>query len=510
LWYFVHFHPLKCRDIQAFMSSLQNELAQLGNFSNRDAPISSLPNEILALIFLHGQRMYIATKHPFPPANFESDIDSIETGSEPRSSPGFEVTISHVTHHWRNVTINTPFLWTNINVSSQSSLQKLGVYLDRSGTCLLNLSVQVHENTTEQLELLIRNVGRWRMFSANSNSEGRKDVTPALLRDLAAPHLMHLSMRLDALEYLELMPNNVGDRFPQIFTSGAPVLSFVRLGGHAMSFFRPPLTTLTTLHLDHTTRLPVSYGQFCEIITASPTLANLSIYGDIIGMEPWPSTANSIEMSALKSLRICGIGGHVYSAILLNILAPGLESLVLKDVMHHDLDQLWAFPQRPKFPALRSLTFRDFGCTETMYQNFFHEFPAITHFTSSNSSWYAPRVLKLMGRIVTTIGGGTGETGGDRPILIPASVPWPRLHTVTLVFDFNDEVEASLIDMVTARIRLGCPITKLRLAAVGKYNKLRAVPLVQHLRGHVQVERFSGIDPWPDILHYVDEDDVMF
>jgi hypothetical protein len=475
------------------MPNEEDTVVKLGPLSHHNAPILLLPNEVLVLIFGWGQQICDSSNFSFPYSHFESDADSVAADSEPESLPSFEVIISHVTSHWRHVAVNASCLWNKIYVSSRSSLDKLRTYLERSQTCPLHLRVVLHENIITNLALLTPHVNRWRTFSTISNNGARNDAVWAYLHDLAAPELVHVSIHINASKHLELMPNIVDNPFPQIFTGGAPALSFVRLGCHAMSFFRPPLTSITTLHLDQTAHLSMSYAQFCRIITSSPALTNLSIYGDMIGMQPWPLTANSLDMPALRSLRICGIGGHVYSGLLLNISAPGLESLVLKDVQHHDLDRLWDFPQVPKFPALHSLTFCDFECTESMYRKFFHAFPAITHFTSLNSSLYTPRALKLIGGLGMEVG---------------ARLPWPRLHTLTMLFDFDDE--ASLVTMVTTRIHLEHPIAKLRLGMAGERNKPRAVRLAQWLRERLHVEGFSGVDPWPGGLQYVDEDDVMF
>ena len=459
--------------------------------SNRDAYISSLPNEILAFIFTRGQYMTRTAKFP---SSLQSDSESAEDDS---LTLKFEVALSHVTSHWRNVAINEPFLWNNICVSSRSSLDELIAYLERSRKCLLNLRLDLGQNAIGNLgmHLLTSHVGRWRTLSTESNGEVRNDALLTHLRNLAAPNLVHISMSVNALKHLELMPNNIDDPFPQIFTGGAPVLSFVRLACHALSFFRPPLTAMTTLHLDQTSHLPMSYTRFCQVITASPALTNLSIYGDMIGTEAWPLMANSIELPALRSLRICGIGGLVYCGVLLNISAPGLESLILKDVLHNDLDQLWDSPQMFKFPVLQSLTFCGFECTESTYRKFFSAFPTVTHFTSLHSSLYNPRVLKLVGAI-------------NSPILLGTPLPWPKLHTMSLLFNLTDE--ASLVAVVNTRIHQKHPIAKLRLGMGGERNTPRAFRLVQWLQKHLQVEWFSVVDPWPIGLQYVDEDDVLF
>jgi hypothetical protein len=236
------------------------------------------------------------------------------------------------------------------------------------------------------------------------------------------------------------------------------------------------------------------------LVTASSLLTNLSIYGDIIDADRWPNYS-TIELPALRSLRIYGRAGFIYCGVLLSISAPHLESLVLKGVLHHDLDELWESSQMPKFPSLHSLTFCDFECTDSTYGRIFHAFPTITDFTMLHSSTSTPRVLGL-------IEGRGHSTDLDRRSASVEHPPWPELRSLTLLFDFEDE--ASIVKMVNARRRLKHPITKLRLGAVTRVQHDRTVRLGGLLREHVQVETFVEIDPWPVDLQDVDEGDVLF
>jgi len=308
---------------------------------------------------------------------------------------------------------------------------------------------------------------------------------------------VHVSLNVNVHHRIEVMPNSIDNPLPQILAGGTPALSFLRLGCHAMAFFRPPLSTVTTLHLDQTSLLPISYPVLRRLVTASNLLTNLSIYGDIIDADRWPNYS-TIELPALKSLRMYGRAGFIYCGVLLSISAPLLESLVLKGVLHHDLDELWESPQMPKFPSLRSLTFCDFECTDSTYERIFHAFPAITDFTMLHSSTSIPRVLGLVeGRGHSRV----GSVSEKHP-------PWPELRSLTLLFDCEDD--ASIIEMVNARRRLKHPITKLRLGAVTRSQHDRTVRLGGLLREHVQVETFVEIDQWPVDLQDVDEGDVLF
>jgi hypothetical protein len=460
---------------------------------NQRASISSerLPRELVALVFCHGQRMAR-----------DAEDDDYPT---PSSLPKFEVTISHVSSYWRDVAINQGVLWANIHLSPRTSLAELEAYLLRSAKCLLNVRVDTLDGVSmdRKLDMLTHELPRWKRFSVGRDNRGHENALFERLKGSTAPLLEHMSIYVDAQEHLECM---------QSLTSGAKSLSFVRLGGRAMPFFLPPINSMVTLHLDQTAHLPMSYQRFFQVLTASPVLANLSIHGDIIGTAVWPPTTGAmdpIEMPALRSLRICGIGGPVYCVILLSISAPGLESIVLKDVFDHDLDQLWDSPQMtarsPKFPALTSLTFFDFDFTESTYRKLFQVFPAITHFTSYAES-SPPRVLKLLGDGGSGGGGGRGGIGsGTQRSPYP---PWPNLHTITFYLQFDDE--DSINAMVEKRMHLEHPIMKIRLGAETEERLSHMLGQVERLKEFVILERFIDVDPWPVDLPYIDEDDRLF
>lgn len=81
---------------------------------NNNAPISSLPNEILTAIFEIGSR------HSRSPEYGSCWIPD-----------RFEIAVSHVTHHWRSVAISMPRLWTKI-WREPRELKPITAYLQRS------------------------------------------------------------------------------------------------------------------------------------------------------------------------------------------------------------------------------------------------------------------------------------------------------------------------------------------------------------------------------------------
>lgn len=90
-------------------SSLSCLRAKYGTVKNRTALIGILPNEILARIFEVGRDLNI---------------------------PGgdhFELVVSHVSHFWREVAIQSPSLWNILEIApSVSSSQMLEMYVARA------------------------------------------------------------------------------------------------------------------------------------------------------------------------------------------------------------------------------------------------------------------------------------------------------------------------------------------------------------------------------------------
>ena len=452
--------------------------------------ISSLPDEILTLIFRLTQRTTMIS-------HYAADPDE----APPPLYTGFEIIASHVSLHWRCIAIGDPQLWVNIHLSTDSSVEELVAYLERSQKCPLNVRLDIPRGRRlgGTFDLLTDHLYRWRSFST-----GRYGNAPFMrLQNGFAPLLEHISINVDIFEWFESRPIHSDNNATQILIAGAPNLSFVRLGGHAMSFFRPPLESMVTLHLDKAAHLPMTYQRFCHVLTASSVLANLSIHGDIMDHDEWLTITNTtslIEMPALRSLRLCGIGGGIYCGVLLNISAPGLESLVLKDVIDPDLDKLWDLPEATapshKFPALNSLTFCDSACAESTYRKLFGVFPAITHFTSLNSSWkHTPSVLKLLGECVS-------HPKSPGTATLDMYPPWPNLHTITFL---PHPDEASIHAMVKTRINIAHPMSKIRLGGSGNME----VWEVEWLKRCIAVESFDDVDPWPVGLTHVDNEDLF-
>lgn len=460
------------------------QLAELGlrRTLNGYTPCCALPTELLSRIFELGQAM-----------EWEELAAAAETTSQDARSiyQPFEVLVTHVGSHFRNVALKTCVLWSQITISPAFQSAEIGTYLERSSGCGLGVRMDLggvdtpNPSTMAKTDMAVRHSHRYQRLVIDSVRELMAHPIIRRLCHISTPILQHLSLSVDEVEG----SNAVDDRMLQ---GGAPVLAFVRLRGVALPLFLPPLDNVITLHLDQTAALPILYSTFHDILTAPSFLTNLSIYGDIIATRTtlWPGIASPISLPHLRCLRICGVGGTIYSGLLLGIIAPALESLVLKDLKERDLELFWASPLHQFcFPLLRNLTILDSDVSRDVYADLFRGFPAISAFTTA---YHMPTHTLLLLLSELQVGG----------------IPWPELHTLTLLVNLHD-AEHIVVDVVRQRKAGGFPLKRLRL---GLSQPLSGLPQYYWLRDNVFLERFVDFDGWPraDSGFDADPDDILF
>lgn len=457
-----------------------------------ESPICTFPPEVLSAIFAAGTEIEETSTTDSNPLSGETGLS-------------FELLVSHVCSYFRDIAIGTPSLWTGIFIAPTTKPEKLLTYIARSLGCGLDLRVDMSGWASsalgryammEMINFVSAQSHRWRRLSIAAAGESEDNSIVMILCSRNAPALEYLSICVDNVEHVDegVVRKNACE--PRIFSQGAPRLSFVRLRGLAIYLFRPPLQELTTLHLDQTKALPMRFSMFRDIVTLSPALAHLSLYGDIIGNEPWSGRA-LIILPALRSLRICGISGRVYGGALQAIDAPQLESLVLKDLHEHDLDGLWDDAEAvARYCHLKHLTFCDFEVSDFAYKRLLRAFPDITEFSSFHSSIGTSPISPIL------------AAASDVESDCVTERPWPFLHTLAFLFD-DDEDEDWIKNVVTRRKETGRPLVKLRFgtnyAGVFKRWKNNAA-----LENALEIETFSDIDRWPANRSYPDQDDGLF
>ena len=93
-----------------------------------DSRAYALPVELLAHVFLLGYDNGIDPHRPFKRRELEPDNN-------------WEVVVSHVCNHWRNIALSIPQLWTNIRLRKLNHLERGRLYVERSRKAPLDILV---------------------------------------------------------------------------------------------------------------------------------------------------------------------------------------------------------------------------------------------------------------------------------------------------------------------------------------------------------------------------------
>ncbi|KAG1834235.1 hypothetical protein EV424DRAFT_1532475 [Suillus variegatus] len=290
----------------------------------------------------------------------ESSMDSDAT-FEPM--PSFEVLISHVCHHWRVVALNTPSLWTEIDVSPLDSppFERVQTFLERSKSLPIDIRIDCeppdddeeedssgsedselgqspHSMTFSDLDnlmsLLVPHISRWGSVEVAVACYKHMFIFLSAVSDpsiAGAPQLEALQLyhHEDAESLTAFAQPDLVQHF-KLFGGVAPRLKSVALWGVHVDWCQEWLScgsNLLDLELAyHTDDVRPSWTQFAAILCGAPKLETLSLcssgsYGnDYTGV---------IELHSLTQL-VLAFHSPVYVSGLLRRLAfPALKSLTL-------------------------------------------------------------------------------------------------------------------------------------------------------------------------------------
>ncbi|KAJ3906790.1 hypothetical protein F5879DRAFT_609212 [Lentinula edodes] len=310
-----------------------------------DCPVGNLPVELHSAIFLIGQAI----------ERLEREMEILDEEEFTGPSSPFEVRVSHVNARWRSVALNTGQLWTDFVVQPGYSSESVEAYFSRSKQCLLDIQLRDCPETsitTNILSALFQDSIRWRscIIEAGLDSWTMNQIVP-----IAAPNL-------ERVEFVVRAPDRAR-RFGEIWqgrpvlNGGCPRLKQATLRGFALHFARPPLSSVTRLHLDYRGHLPLNYDEFRELLTKARSLENFSINGVVIESMPRNHTRTVIVLPKLLCLGISSLHGQVYSGILLTVKAPLLQSLILEGAQDSDLDPFLDAPY--DLPHLQEIVLMD-------------------------------------------------------------------------------------------------------------------------------------------------------
>ncbi|KAG5652769.1 hypothetical protein H0H81_003707 [Sphagnurus paluster] len=451
-------------EFQKINKELQDTNTVYCQLKNRTTPIYKLPDELLSDIF---QRCH-----------------AIMMGSRGRP---FEVLVSHVSSDWRNLALNTPLLWNMINLEVHERTrgriaQRLSAYLTRSSECLLDLSLRfsIADGLKDFLELLAPHAGRWyRVSICCTHRSTLPDDIYGPLHSIAAPALIHLSLRIDHPGDDTDVPRRVYPGAGQpIITIGAPSLCFVRVAGKVFGNLTPPLSAIQTFHVDAWPKNLMSLSQFRAMLDALPCLVNLSLSGLSVQLPRDPlELSEPIPLLRLRSLRIRDVSTPCHRLFHLLSL-PILESITLSSLDTFDSGVI---------PTVVTLSLESCMLQNRQLENMFRAFPNVSTLYLDETT---PEIYPLL---------------HENP---KGEWVWPALKSIFVKRLPSADV-AFFCLMLYARLKSTPPLCSLYLDKRSR-TVLLAKEFLEPLREVLDVTNCDQDAPWPADLGYEDPDDDWY
>lgn len=441
------------------------------------APIESLSNDILAMIF-------------------ESGITPTTMKSMKGRRFRFGSLVSQVNQRWRNVALGTPRLWTDIWCvqpplatrrffpRSEKWKDSAPVFLSRSGRMPVDIFIVEFsdgEFSPELLQLIDNHMWRCRLLSMTGETRG---LTKLLKHILAKtnPILSSIYVKSIGSEHMKFRE--------EFFTSSIPTLNIADLSHfytNGLGFGLPALTFVTTLRIDCITwNLPKTYLILRDFLMALHSLTHLELqiikFSRTESLLPidLPTTQflklddnigealGCIRATSLVALSLVKIwdGSEAESALtaVIDNQFPALKHLIYSNASLKELDLL-----AQKFPNIDSLTCQWLK-TKTSYCN-------IHTVLSTMCPW---------SNVDSHVDGGSDPTSHQPH--------WPRLNTIAVLSLFGPLHAVALYDTIRTLQDGGHPIRKLLLPPKQLQAQENANALLG-LRGLVEIADF--IIDWP-------------
>jgi hypothetical protein len=349
---------------------------------------------------LKNSRLGLTTNPPIasvPPEVLGSILNFVyeESDSDGNKRPNSPIVFSHVCRFWRSVALDNSLWWTRIIVTPPWKLDEVKTLLDRSKERSLDLRIFVNIDLTtterpihsppldnyENLRNLISpHIHRCRIFRL----QGYYDKSTQFL----VPYLLESFRSIDTplLEQFIVDGRLVFEHKIHVrkLFSSAPLLRDLRIGGHGLTSYLLPLSTITKLHI----MLPgpskgISPAQLNIIFNACACLTELALYDDTLDLEDIPLSPLFVFPSLL-TLQLLAYITTVSEFLTLISSAPKLRRLVLVPVTDFDL-KLLNQSMRHTFPFLTSIVLSpmDEECWDVIdYASTC--FPDITHLILAN------------------------------------------------------------------------------------------------------------------------------
>lgn len=416
---------------------------------NGSSPILSLPDEMLMLII---------------------EISIFSTSSIWSCERVTPTIASSICQRLRKVALATPNIWTDISIHKTNHLHRARLYLNRSKTIPLDITISILPGEITFLESilheLIVHIDRWRTFRLTVAHRRHLDTIFSLLGQPSAP-LLEL-FELDGAPcgvyedgddygdycgscsiihpigrdcYLAPGPSSEART---IFADGTPSLKTVCLRGD-QTVHIAPFDTVQTLHLYFSGGIFTSQSMFSACLGKS--LTRLFLQG-FLSREESLDPLSAITLPTLTSLyMICHHQGDF--ALLNHLEAPSLQRLLLADATGSSLVEI-SLSSECQFPNLQLLIIDPMDelyddDNSLPWVHLSECFPSVEHLAYLGDSDFE------------------SVTSGLLEMLAAQSIPsgvvqlWPRLHTLTLKELAEDQLEY-LLKLSSSRLDLGLPL----------------------------------------------------
>ncbi|KAH7913342.1 hypothetical protein BJ138DRAFT_1002462 [Hygrophoropsis aurantiaca] len=449
-------------------------------------PINSLPNEIIAEIFVLG-----STSHR-------------ETDAHERWASGmlFACCVASVNRHWREVALSIPIIWSTIIISDRKSLAFPALLIARSRNLPLDVvmylgSDEENDMMVDTLLLLHDYISKVRSLILRVNFMTLSCAFFDGLFNIVAPALEHLD--------IEMMDENLNSWEEHVTQSA--LREFCAKGAHRLSSLHlrgdllhtsPQWFTVTRLDLTLEPCLrPRAWNDFGDLLASCSTLKTLVLHGGSLPIPHADTPEVSILHSSLRSLAVdyCLKIMHRPTDIahfLSHLKAPSLQYLELHCVTDIGINLLASEGHRDElalYPSLETLRIIEFVPQDGASSQSIHAvFPSIRELQTDQIS--ADYILTS-----TTL-------SADHSTSTSLST-WPHLETLTC----EGGNFTWLYDIIQSRQRDRCPLLRVRILDT-RYSPNQLALLKNHViverlvdrdNGYIPISRLADIEDLPDL-----------
>ncbi|KAF8645160.1 hypothetical protein AX16_007988 [Volvariella volvacea WC 439] len=312
---------------------------------HRPPGIHSLPVELLTRIFVLG----VQDESPYHHSPFLLKPDQ-HYYSAPSSN--FQLLVSHVCHHWRQITLRTPSLWTSLHFREPSHLPRAREFLARCAHSPRTLDILVDTVSqedhipgvtlyTEELhavfKLVVPHVKRWRAFHLKIRDNDCKGIARLYLGSCGpAPRLETLQL-YHFEDYRTVQNLYIATYRPPVvvFSNELPSLKNVSLIGVNLPWEKSPyLVGLQNLELAlHSDNIRPPYEYWDSMLRGSPNLQTLTIHYSgprAANGEPklaWPGSKERIYIQSLQELNLTDLDPDYLCLVMERLVLPGVKRL---------------------------------------------------------------------------------------------------------------------------------------------------------------------------------------